>query len=417
MSTIKHNVPTFLNGISQQPDKKKIDTQLKDAINTYPDYALGMLKRPGGKFISNLYNAENIDKTIASATHNGTGHASRTVNRYISVPATGGSGSGATFNVHAVAVNEVKAFTHNGVSATNRPAGTYYVANAAGSASGTGCDLKVVVDSDGRPSVTLDNRASKTGGAGYAIGETITIADGSLGSGGAASVVLTVSERYTAVDLILSLSSGGKGYLKGDTLTIADSALGSGGAPAITVTVASVGDYGKWFSILRDENEKYVGQYADDTFRIWSLTDGGMRKVDMGSDTGVPSGCNYTNMQTDLKAYLADITDTEDATTDLNAKQATFAETNDGQTATRAAYWDTQFDYDPQLGTVKEEIKSGIYREGANNTWTILKWNSGTSVADIKSMSDGAISGPVLTLERVSGGTAVSYTHLRAHET
>ena len=165
MSTIKHNVPTFLNGISQQPDKKKIDTQLKDAINTYPDYALGMLKRPGGKFISNLYNAENIDKTIATATHNGTGHASRTVNRYISVPATGGTGSGATFNIHAVAVNEVKAFTHNGTSATNRTAGTYYVNNAGGSASGTGCDLKVVVDSDGRPTVTLDNRAGFTGGA------------------------------------------------------------------------------------------------------------------------------------------------------------------------------------------------------------------------------------------------------------
>ena len=53
MSTITQNIPNFLNGISQQPDKKKIPTQLSDAVNTYPDYALGMLKRPGGKFISN----------------------------------------------------------------------------------------------------------------------------------------------------------------------------------------------------------------------------------------------------------------------------------------------------------------------------------------------------------------------------
>ena len=141
MSTIKQNIPTFLNGISQQPDKKKIPTQLKDAINTYPDYALGMLKRPGGKFISNLYNAEDISTTISSATHNGTGHASRTVNRYISAATTGGTGTGATFNVHAIAAGEVNTFTHNGVSATNRTAGTYYILNAGGSASGTGADF------------------------------------------------------------------------------------------------------------------------------------------------------------------------------------------------------------------------------------------------------------------------------------
>ena len=410
MSTITQDVPNFLNGISQQPDKKKIPTQLKDAVNTYPDYALGMLKRPGGKFVSNLYNAENINTTLTAGTHNGVTDNSRTVGRYNSVAATGGSGSGATFNVHAQAAGEVATFTHNGVSDSSRTAGTYYVANAAGSASGTGADFKVIVDADGKPDVYIDNRTGKTGGAGYnASGETITIADSSLGNGGGAAVVLTITAIYSK-GVEVKTSSGGKGYVVGDTLSIADSVMGSGGGAAITVTVTETGTYGKWFSILRDENEKYVGQYADDTFRVWSLTDGGMRKVDMGSDTGVPSGCNYTNMQTDLKAYLADITDTDDATTELNSKQATFAETNDGQKETRAAYWETQFDYDPQKGTVKEEIKSGIYKSGTNNTWTVLKWNSGTSIADIKSMSDGAISGPVLTLERVSGGTGYSAT-------
>ena len=410
MSTITQDVPNFLNGISQQPDKKKISTQVKDAVNTYPDYALGMLKRPGGKFVSNLYNAENINTTLTSGTHNGATDGSRTVGRYNSVATTGGTGSGATFNVHAQAAGEVATFTHNGTSDSSRTAGTYYVANAAGSASGTGADFKVIVDDEGKPDVYIDNRTGKTGGSGYnASGETITIADSSLGSGGGTAVVLTITAIYTK-GVEVKTSSGGKGYVVGDTLSIADSVMGGGGGAAITVTVTEVGTYGKWFSILRDENEKYVGQYADDTFRIWSLTDGGMRKVDMGDDTGVPSGCNYTNMQTDLKAYLADITDTDDATTELNTKQATFSETNDGQTATRAAHWETQFDYDPSQGTVKEEIKSGIYKSGVNNTWTVLKWNSGTSVADVKSMSDSAISGPVLTLERVSGGTGYSAT-------
>ena len=85
MSTITQDIPNFLNGISQQPDKKKIPTQVSDAINTYPDYALGMLKRPGGKFISNLYNAEDISTSISSATHNGVGDGSRTAGRYNSV--------------------------------------------------------------------------------------------------------------------------------------------------------------------------------------------------------------------------------------------------------------------------------------------------------------------------------------------
>ena len=140
MSTITQHIPNFLNGISQQPDKKKISTQVKDAINTYPDYALGMLKRPGGKFVENLYNAENINTTIKAGTHNGVTDNSRTVGRYNSVATTGGSGSGATFNVHAQAAGEVATFTDNASSATNRTAGTYYIANAAGSSSGTGAD-------------------------------------------------------------------------------------------------------------------------------------------------------------------------------------------------------------------------------------------------------------------------------------
>ena len=57
MSTVTQNIPHFLSGISQQHDKKKFPHQLKDAINTYPDYALGMLKRPGGHFVDTLYGA------------------------------------------------------------------------------------------------------------------------------------------------------------------------------------------------------------------------------------------------------------------------------------------------------------------------------------------------------------------------
>ena len=400
MTTLTQNIPNFLNGISQQPDKKKIPTQVKDAINTYPDYALGMLKRPGGKFISNLKNAEDISTTISTATHNGVGDGSRTAGRYVAaVTTSGGSGTGATFNVHAIVAGEVSTFTHNGVAASNRTAGTYYVANAAGSASGTGCDLKVVVESDGEPIVTLDHRASKTGGAGYnASGETITIADSSLGSGGAASVVLTITAIHS-LGVDVKLASGGKGYLKNDTLTIADSALGSGGGAAITVTVTKTEAYGKWFSILRDEDEKYVGQYADDTFRVWSLTDGSPRKVDMGDDTGVPGGCNYTNMQTDLLAYNNAVQDTTDKLVALNTAQAAFTESNDGQSDTKSSLWETSQDYDTGIGTIIESLVSGISQRKTNDAYTIKK------NGDTLSVSDNNISAPIYKLERTVEGS------------
>ena len=190
MSTVTQNIPHFLSGISQQHDKKKFPHQLKDAINTYPDYALGMLKRPGGKFLDNLYGA--------------------------------------------------------------------------------------------------------------------------------------------------------------------------------TPT-------GKWFSILRDANEKYIGQYDNNVFRIWSLLDGSPRKVDMGSNSGVPGSCNYTNLQTDLLAYNAAVADTKAKETALNAAQATYAETNEGQSATEVSLFETEFNYNLSTGTTEETLKSGILQQKTGNAYTTKK--------------------------------------------
>jgi hypothetical protein len=57
MSTITQRIPNFLLGISQQPDNRKFPGQLNDCVNAFPDYALGLLKRPGGQFQSDLYGA------------------------------------------------------------------------------------------------------------------------------------------------------------------------------------------------------------------------------------------------------------------------------------------------------------------------------------------------------------------------
>lgn len=62
MSSISQSIPNLLLGISQQPDNRKRPGQVKDALNVFPDFALGMLKRPGGAYVSTLQNAQNKGK-------------------------------------------------------------------------------------------------------------------------------------------------------------------------------------------------------------------------------------------------------------------------------------------------------------------------------------------------------------------
>ena len=54
MTTVSQRIPTLLLGISQQPDFKKIPGQLVDALNAYPDFVNGLVKRPGAEFFGEL---------------------------------------------------------------------------------------------------------------------------------------------------------------------------------------------------------------------------------------------------------------------------------------------------------------------------------------------------------------------------
>ena len=62
MTTLSQSIPNLLSGISQQPDSRKRPGQVKDAVNAFPDFALGLLKRPGGKFVASLHNAPTTGK-------------------------------------------------------------------------------------------------------------------------------------------------------------------------------------------------------------------------------------------------------------------------------------------------------------------------------------------------------------------
>tara|TARA_Y100000996_G_scaffold406554_1_gene383029 strand:- start:2142 stop:7037 length:4896 start_codon:yes stop_codon:yes gene_type:complete len=57
MTTITQKIPNLLGGISQQPDAKKYPGEVRDMVNAFPEYALGLMKRPGAKLESSLRGA------------------------------------------------------------------------------------------------------------------------------------------------------------------------------------------------------------------------------------------------------------------------------------------------------------------------------------------------------------------------
>jgi hypothetical protein len=148
---------------------------------------------------------------------------------------------------------------------------------------------------------------------------------------------------------------------------------------------------GKWFAILRDANEKYVAQYDDNIFRIWGLIDGQPRKVEMGTPgtKGVPSGCNYTNLQTDLTAYRSAIDTTAAELEDLNEFGATFAETDDGQTGVESSLFEVTTTYDTDYN---QTVKSGVVYDGSKyivtNAGTVIGQYTNTTFASGYTLGD-----------------------------
>ena len=57
MTTVTQKIPNLLRGISQQPDAKKFPGEVRECINAFPEYALGLMKRPGAKLESLLRRA------------------------------------------------------------------------------------------------------------------------------------------------------------------------------------------------------------------------------------------------------------------------------------------------------------------------------------------------------------------------
>jgi hypothetical protein len=57
MPAVTQLTPNFLGGVSKQNDDKKLEGQLTECINGYPDPTFGLLKRPGMQFTNVLEKA------------------------------------------------------------------------------------------------------------------------------------------------------------------------------------------------------------------------------------------------------------------------------------------------------------------------------------------------------------------------
>tara|TARA_B100001750_G_scaffold63180_1_gene50189 strand:- start:6170 stop:10744 length:4575 start_codon:yes stop_codon:yes gene_type:complete len=157
------------------------------------------------------------------------------------------------------------------------------------------------------------------------------------------------------------------GQLKEAVNAFPDFALGllkrPGGKFVAKLTDAT--NTGKWFPILRDNQEKYIAQYDNDRFKIWNLLNGNLSSVDMGTTTGQPGACNIANVKAAVTNYNNGVTAERSALTALHAAESDLAKKLEGQFGTTNVLFNTEFDQlsNPQVDSYgdywRERIHSG----------------------------------------------------------
>ena len=191
------------------------------------------------------------------------------------------------------------------------------------------------------------------------------------------------------------------GQVRDAVNTLPDFALGMLKRPGgqFTESLTNATTTGRWFSILRDAEEKYVAQYSNNTFRIWSLLDGSPHAVNMGSNTGVPGTCVIADVKTTLTAYNTAVTFTKTKLTELNNAQSTYSETFAGQNTTTEELFDVKYNYSPSsMSTSFYEVYlySGIIQNEAG-VYTVK--NADTVVSTSASLPSGYSLGTERTSE------------------
>ena len=150
MPAVTQLIPNFLGGVSKQNDDKKLEGQVTECINGYPDPTYGLLKRPGMKFIEKLkdsggtaFNKAALDGAVWHFIDRGAGssyiaaikgtnvYAWKTDGTWCTVTNTGTSyltGTGSN-DYHFRSIQDTTIITNKTVSTAMNAAGTY-VANS-----------------------------------------------------------------------------------------------------------------------------------------------------------------------------------------------------------------------------------------------------------------------------------------------
>jgi len=115
MATVTQKIPNYLGGVSQQAEELMLPGQVLEALNAYADPALGLAKRTGLEFISDLRNTTNTSAVSPSNIL----RSAKWFPIFL--------GPGANF-FGCVGTNVIRVFGENGVERTvNTPAGTGYL--------------------------------------------------------------------------------------------------------------------------------------------------------------------------------------------------------------------------------------------------------------------------------------------------
>jgi len=212
---------------------------------------------------------------------------SRVAGTYAAVASTSsGSGTGATFKV----VVNTLTIKNTAAAHPDRTGGLYTNVASTSSGLGTGATFLAVVANDGTAIVTVT-----TIGSGYAVDDTITIADSALGSGGAPNLTFQVATVYDGSAIVTTVANG-SGYAVGDTITIANSLLGNGtGAANLTFNVKSLPN-----SFSKDYYVEY--QISD----VWLLG----KVIDSATNYQEVVGPTPSVVYVDQVDFVTDINDT-----------------------------------------------------------------------------------------------------------
>ena len=177
---------------------------------------------------------------------------------------------------------------------------------------------------------------------------------------------------------------------------------------------------GKWFPILRDGTEKYIGQYdtTDHLFRIWNLSDGIRRVVDMGSNSGQPGGCSIPNLTTTFTDVANAKTALAAAETAVQVAASDLSKKTSGQLPTLNTVFATDFrkysnprseEYSKLL---TEEVKSGVVEIDGNAkqaTATVSVSNAITAVG-VSDGGSGYETAPTVTIAGSGSNAAATAT-------